>query len=332
MRNLAQGFAFNAKELMANMNMKRLTFLGKDCMPYTHDCHKDEFSANVFLTHFFLVINDIIERNVTFHLISTSKYTACLKSRIVQGYRFRQLYKAGFFEGLDPIKTYFKGAEIVFSIYCLRKPRFQTIYLNDIMQEKLVQKLIEGKQYGDGKIDTTWQDYMQEMYNKYANIPKKDLNYIVRTGWINFFQLKVRGADISLLQRPAKAYIGNLFKDPLKHFQYYKEKMLFKMIFLDRKKNKLKLDNKWYIYLSKQDIEQLEKGEMIHKKTGFRLREMADLKNGRKTYIYSVPYKEGDPKYIKYFSQENFKDMTFEGRRKATTFKYIQDNLKKFKV
>ena len=47
MKNRAQGFAFNAKELMANMNMKRLKLKGKDCLPYTHDQHKDEFSAKI---------------------------------------------------------------------------------------------------------------------------------------------------------------------------------------------------------------------------------------------------------------------------------------------
>ena len=50
--------------------------------------HKDEFSANVFLTHFFLVIHDIIENNVTYHILSRTKLRAVLKTRVIKGYKF----------------------------------------------------------------------------------------------------------------------------------------------------------------------------------------------------------------------------------------------------
>lgn len=332
MRQLAQGFAFNAKELMVNMNMKRLTFLGKDCIPYTHDKHKDEFSANVFLTHFFLVVNDIIERNVTYHIFRRTGAKGLLKTRVIRGHRFKKLYNVGFFKGLDPMKTYFTGAELVVSIYCYKKPFIQPVYLNEFVQKDLIKKLNEGKQYGDGKIETTWRDYMDKIYDKYSNIPRKDLNYIVCTGWTNFLQLKLRGADISLLQRPAKAYIGKLFKDELDHFEYYKKKMLFKMMFLDRKKHKLKLGDKWYIYLTKSQLEKLKQGTYTIQLKAYRTRELADLGTSLGTYVYSIKREEEPNIYSRNFEPEDFKNMVFECERKATTFKYIQDNLKKYKV
>lgn len=100
MKNRAQGFAFNAKELMANMNMKRLKLKGKDCLPYTHDQHKDEFSANVFLTHFFLVIHDIIENNVTYHILSRTKLRAVLKQELLKDINFRNYLNKVFLKDL----------------------------------------------------------------------------------------------------------------------------------------------------------------------------------------------------------------------------------------
>lgn len=331
MKNRAQGFAFNAKELMANMNMKRLKLKGKDCLPYTHDQHKDEFSANVFLTHFFLVIHDIIENNVTYHILSRTKLRAVLKTRVIKGYKFQKLFQQGVFKGLDPMKSYFSGAEIILHIHWNRKPFVQTVFINDILNKKIIKNLNNGMQYGDGKNETTWRDYMDQIYEKYNTISKLDLNYIVTTGWVNLLQLKVRGADIKLLQRPYAIYIGKLFKDSLRHFKYYKEKLLQKMIFLNRVKKKIKLDNKWYFYVYRKMHENIQngKGDIL---TGYRTKDMASLGKLNGSYIYTMPCEENEKKYVINVYPEDCNKVTYVGKRKLTTFKYIQDNLKKFKV
>ena len=229
------------------------------------------------------------------------------------------------------MKSYFSGAEIILHIHWNRKPFVQTVFINDILNKKIIKNLNNGMQYGDGKNETTWRDYMDQIYEKYNTISKLDLNYIVTTGWVNLLQLKVRGADIKLLQRPYAVYIGKLFKDSLRHFKYYKEKLLQKMIFLNRVKKKIKLDNKWYFYVYRKMHENIQngKGDIL---TGYRTKDMASLGKLNGSYIYTMPCEENEKKYVINVYPEDCNKVTYVGKRKLTTFKYIQDNLKKFKV
>lgn len=329
---LAQGFCYNVKELMANLDKKRLSFKGKECIPYTHDQHKDEFAACVFLTHFYLVIDDIIDNNATFHVPRYSKLEGVIKPMVMRGGKFKSLFHQNVFPGLDPMKSYFTGTIIIFSINFFRKPYYFPLITNSVLKERIAQNQNNGMVYGDGKKDTNWKDYMEDVYKKFPTIPKKDLRYIVNFGWKNFFRLRVYGIDIKLRQGGKIIYIGRVFKEALDNYDYYCYKLLKKMIYLNSSKNTLPMDNKYYIYLTELENKKLKEKNPHFRMRGYRNKEMASLDYKHGVHVYSLDVGQNPNKMMKIIRCDDIDNLVYEGKRKPTTFQYIQDNIKKYKV
>ena len=73
------------------------------------------------------------------------------------------------------------------------------------------------------------QDYYEELFKLYPDVPKRDIKRIMQFGLKSFLMHNNYGGDV-LLQSPSMwLYCGKLMKDSVKYFEYYKRKMIIKL-------------------------------------------------------------------------------------------------------
>lgn len=97
----------------------------------------------------FLVIDDIIENNVTFEFPMKGDLKAELYVKTFMGEDFRVLYKLGKWAGIDFLKSEFTGYQIYFK-YKTRNGtlREKPVYITRRSgKDKFYQKINEGKKY-----------------------------------------------------------------------------------------------------------------------------------------------------------------------------------------
>lgn len=95
-----------------------------------------------------LVINDIIENNVTFEIPCVGKKEARIYVKCVSGDEFTELYKKGAFKGIDYIKSGFKGYQLMFQWkYNNTRLKEKPIYIDKTTKAKFYDYINNGKQY-----------------------------------------------------------------------------------------------------------------------------------------------------------------------------------------
>lgn len=73
------------------------------------------------------------------------------------------------------------------------------------------------------------QDYYEQLFELYPDIPKRDIKRIMQFGLKSFLMHNNYGGDV-LLQSPTMwLYCGKLMTDSVKYFEYYKRKMVTKL-------------------------------------------------------------------------------------------------------
>jgi len=93
----------------------------------------------------------------------------------VQGDAFKNLRKGGKWRDIDIIASNFSGYEIRLFMLGKRTPREKSVYLNRVYKNVISKKTNEGMNYGDGKIDTTINDYIDTVCSKFPLVPKSDI-------------------------------------------------------------------------------------------------------------------------------------------------------------
>lgn len=247
--NYALGCAFTLGEMLINFPYKKLQITCKDCKAITGDNHRDLLVKRVFKESIKLVIEDIIENNVTFWLPLTGDKKCNMHMKRVSGEEFKNLRKGGKWKNIDFTKSMFSGYEIRFFMLGKRTPRVKTIYINKSYRERIAQRTNEGVQYGDGVNDKTLKDYYSTIYSMFPSIPKVDIERILKFCWKSLYLHNSYGGDTLLQDKDFWFYIGNLKKDSLEHFYYYIRKLTVKLRVLYKRK-KFKWDGYYYFALS----------------------------------------------------------------------------------
>lgn len=105
--------------------------------------------------------------------------------------------------------------------------------------------------------ETTINDYLPRLYEEFPDIPKKDIRKIVEYGWRLIYIATLCGCDIQIYSQTNNfwIYIGQLTKNSLRHFFYYKNKLLRKFRFM-YKRLYPETDEYYYFSISKQEYEQ----------------------------------------------------------------------------
>ena len=101
----------------------------------------------------------------------------------------------------------------------------------------------------------TIQDYYEELYRLYPNIPKGDIKRAVLYGWKSFYLHNNYGGDVLINQKGFWFYCGRLMNDSIQYFNYYKRKMIIKLRIMYRRK-KVQWDGFYYFALTEEQYKQ----------------------------------------------------------------------------
>ena len=85
--------------------------------------------------------------------------------------------------------------------------------------------------------ERTIQDYYEEIYDKYPNIPKSDIKRILQYGWKALHIYNCNGGDVLLNRQKFWMYCGSLMNKSLRYFNYYKSKMKVKLRVMYKRKH-----------------------------------------------------------------------------------------------
>lgn len=245
------GCAFNTNELFDNFPYKKLQFTCAECKAITGDAHRDILVKRIFKESVKLVINDIINNNVTFWLPVNGIRKCNIHMRRVQGDEFKNLKKAGKWKDIDILKSSFSGYELTLFMLGKRTPRIKQIYVSKEFKDRITKNTNNGMQYGDSKTDTTIKDYYQQIQDLFPTISKLDINRILSFSWKSVYLHNSYGGDTLISSKDLWCYIGNLKKKSLDHFHYYIRKLTIKLRVLYRRKQ-IPWDGYYYFALSNQ--------------------------------------------------------------------------------
>lgn len=146
--NYATGYAFNTDEIFENFPYDKLLVTCDDCNIVNGDYHKDKLVKRIFKDALQLIINDIIENNVTFQLPTGSR---CSEIHVnnYEGKFFEQARKRGKWLDVDFLASNFTGNQLVLDMYGKdngvrrRKP----IYICKRLKDKLTENTNNGIKY-----------------------------------------------------------------------------------------------------------------------------------------------------------------------------------------
>lgn len=97
------------------------------------------------------------------------------------------------------------------------------------------------------------QDYYDQIQEMYPDVPMTDIKRILQFGWKSLYLHSSYGGDVIVKDDSFFCYFGNLMKDSLKWFNYYKKKLGIKISVLFKRRNKgIPWDGYYYFAIDKQ--------------------------------------------------------------------------------
>lgn len=295
----ALGCAFNTDDLLYNFSYKSLKLNCKRCFDIIGDNHRSILAKQIFKYSLKLVIEDIIERNVTFWFPLTGDRKCNMHMKRVIGNDFKKLRQAGKWSDIDIINSNFSGYEIGFYMLSKRTPRVKTVYVNTHLKQTISKYTNLGKQYGEGKIDTKISDYYQQIYQQFPNVLQEDIKRILVFSWKSLYLHNSYGGDVIISDSSLWCYIGKLRHNALDHFNYYVKKLIIKTRVI-YKRSKIPWDGYYYFALSEEQyklyLQQVNKKGRPRKKFSFtnvflyQIFDECSLQEHSKKYIFRIKY------------------------------------------
>lgn len=141
------GCAFTTKEMFYNFPIDKVDIDYKDSLKYTSSTHKEDLIKQIFTENYFMVIEDIVDNNVTFKLPLTGGRTSDIHFKRITGDGFTKLFRAGKWQNMDFLKSMFSGYQLSLYRYGKMSPRIKPIYLSKSLQDKIINNINNGKQY-----------------------------------------------------------------------------------------------------------------------------------------------------------------------------------------
>lgn len=299
MKNYSLGCAFNLNDIVYNFNYSRLKTTCKQCKQAINDNHRDLLVKRVFKECVKIIINDIIDNNITFHLPVQGAIKCDIHMRRYQDKIFKDLRRGGKWKGVDIFKSMFSGYEICMFLYGKRTPRIKSIYLNKELREKITENTNNGFQYGDSNKDKYLKDYYQQIYEIFPTILKSDINRILNFCWKSLYLHNSYGGDVLVSDNTFWCYFGNLKKKSLSHFYYYIRKLTVKLRVLYKRK-KIEWDGYYYFALSDSQYQRYldQKNKTGRPKRRFKfgsvyayqILDECKINEHYKRYIFKVPF------------------------------------------
>lgn len=143
--NYKTGYAFNAKELFQNFNIKYIKTNSSILKEHYHTKEKKEMAVKVFLYAIYLILLDIIENNVTFVL--PTKRKSQIQMGNVSGDNFKEARKNGKFQDIDFLESNFTGHQLEFVYWTKHSEKKKLIYVDSKLKQKITDYTNKGKKY-----------------------------------------------------------------------------------------------------------------------------------------------------------------------------------------
>lgn len=249
--NYSLGYSFNIDEIMHNFPNDKLIISCKECAKITGDIHREKLIQKIFKESIYLVLMDIIHNNVTFILPVYGLCSCKMKMKRIQGEAFKNLRRGGKWKDVDIFASMFSGYQIYFYMEGRRTPREKPVYINKHLTKLITEYTNKGVSYGDGKCDKTIKDYYEQIYEKFPEVPQKDIQRVLNFSWKSLYLHNSYGGDTHIFSRKFWMHIGTLKKHSLDHFYYYIKKLTVKLRVMNRKK-RVPWDGYYYFALNEQ--------------------------------------------------------------------------------
>ena len=144
--NYALGHALNTNEIMYNFPNKKLKLTAKECEKLIGNRHKEEIAKSVFKACVGLVIQDIIDNNVTFKLPTRARDSELCMKRYSDD-EFIKCRQNGKFQDVQYLKSNFSGYQMCFNYKQAGVDRHRPIYLDPRHRDQITKHTNEGKNY-----------------------------------------------------------------------------------------------------------------------------------------------------------------------------------------
>ncbi len=145
----------------------------------------------------------------------------------------------------------------------------------------------------------TIKDYYEQLYERFPDVPKKDIQRILNYGWKSLYLNNSYGGDTFIQDRELWCYIGHLKKDPIQYFLYYIKKLSVKLRVL-YKRNKIQWDGYYYFALTDKQYEEYisqknrrgrpKKNFTFTKVFMYQILDECKIREFGKRYIFKIPY------------------------------------------
>lgn len=296
--NYALGCSFSQDEIFENFPYKKLKINCNQCKEITGNLHRDILVKKIFRENLRMVLEDVIKNNVTFDLPLNGNKKCNIHMQRIRGEHFKALRRAGKWRDINYLKSMFTGYQVGFYMLGNRTPRVKNIYLSKYLRDILVENTNKGMQYGDGKINTTINNYVDSIYNKFPDVPKQDIKLILSFAWKSLYLHNSYGGDTLIKDNNIWCYIGKLRKDPLEHFRYYIRKLTIKLRVLYRRRKEW--DGYYYFSLSdsayQKYVEQKNRRGRPKRKFNYgkvfmyQILDECKIAESASKYIFRIPY------------------------------------------
>lgn len=297
-RNYAVGCAFSIHDMFMNFPYNKLKITCEECQKINGNPHRDILVKQIFRECVRVILDDVIDNNVTFHLPTGAKKCDIHMKR-VRGDAFKNLRRAGKWRDVDILESNFTGYEIGLHMYGKTSPRIKTIYVNKYYKDRITENTNKGFQYGDSNKDRTINDYYEIMYSKFPQVSKQDMNRILKFSWKSLYLHNSYGGDTFISGKDLWCYIGHLKYDPLKHFAYYIKKLSLKLRILYRRK-KIPWNGYYYFALTQNQFDNYmaqknkrgrpKKTFTFEKVFLYQILDECKIQESGKRYIFQIPY------------------------------------------
>lgn len=251
----ATGCAFSLDDMFMNFPYKKLKTDCALCKKVINNNHRQILVKRVFSKSLELVLEDIVNDNITFWFPLTGVKKCNMHMKRVRGKDFQNLRKHKKWQDVDFIKSFFCGYQIALFMLGNRTPRVKNVYLNRRLRDIITAKTNEGYQYGDSNKDRYIKDYYERVQSFFEGIPISDIKIILSFAWKSLYLHNSYGGDTLVTSNSFWCYIGNLKKNSLKHFVYYIRKLIVRFRVLSKRK-KIPWDGYYYFALTDKQYEQ----------------------------------------------------------------------------
>lgn len=144
--NYATGYAMNIDELFISFPTKKMKMTAKACEELIGNRHKEIIAKKIFKSALNMVLEDIIENNVTF-ILPTRSRQAELRMKRFERDEFSKARRNGKWAKVDFLTSNFCAYQMVFRFQSEGVMREKLIYLGPEHRDRILEYTNQGKQY-----------------------------------------------------------------------------------------------------------------------------------------------------------------------------------------